>query len=491
VRGTLTTAALSALAFACIAAPASAAPVLVLKGERVVKQQQRFAGSTNLPAPARTAAPKRLQRVRAAGPRAKRGTATREALAGLLRSGQIDQPTHDARLKTLKRALRTSRRLTGARRLELRAVIDNTDAMAAAGALIPSRLAAVFETVERNRQWWTTGPLLSYGRRVSFSGSELIWQYYTGQGIQLQMLANFGKANALWSDRDDGALRQLVDELAALVADRGGYPAFEYYFRFGGGEPPWTSGLSQGTAVQSLARASRRLGDPALSDLAARALAAFEKAPPDGVRDETGNGAFYLIYSFAPDLRVLNGHLQAVIGLYDFARITGDPRAQALYAAGEAEARAVLPEYDTGKWSLYSEERESDLGYHRLVTTFLGNLCRRIDDPFYCDAAARFEEYEDVPPAVTARTSRIRSGRPARLRFTLDKISRVGVTVTDRSGDTVFSTSAVVGRGSRHFDWSRPARRGRYTLTVSAVDLAGNRAEPSERPLRILRKRRR
>jgi Big-like domain-containing protein len=91
---------------------------------------------------------------------------------------------------------------------------------------------------------------------------------------------------------------------------------------------------------------------------------------------------------------------------------------------------------------------------------------------------------------VTARTARIRAGRPARLRFTLDKISRVGLTVRDSAGRTVFATSAVVGRGSRYFNWSRPTKAGRYTLTATATDLTGNTAEPSERPLRVLRKRR-
>ena len=58
----------------------------------------------------------------------------------------------------------------------------------------PSRLPVLFQTLDRNRQWWTTGPLLSSGQRVEFTGSELVWEYYPGQGIQLQVLGTFGKA---------------------------------------------------------------------------------------------------------------------------------------------------------------------------------------------------------------------------------------------------------------------------------------------------------
>jgi hypothetical protein len=477
----LATAALAGATPVVCAASAYAAPVLVLDGEKTTVRHERFAGPTQLPAA--------RGRLSAAAKRAPLGRPTRDALDKLLASGRIDQAAHDARTDSVKRALRSYRKLSGTRRTELGSVLLNADAMAAAGALTPSRLEAVFLTIDRNRQWWTTGRLLAGGQRVSFSGSQVIWQYYRGQGIQLQMLANFGKANALWSSKRRTALRQLVDELVPLAADRGGFPAWEYYFRFGGGAPPWSSSISQGTAVQSLARAGQLLADPALTDVALRGVALFEQPPPNGVRVDDANGAFYLIYTFAPSLRVLNAHLQAVIGLFDLAQLTGDPRAQALFTAGESEARAVVPSYDTGKWSLYDQRRESDLSYHRLVTGFLANLCKRVAQPVYCDTATRFEEDEDVAPAVAASTSRIRAGRRARVGFRLDKISRVGMTVRTAGGARVFSTSAVVGRGSRHFTWSRPAKPGLYRLTLTATDLAGNRAEPAERSLRILRKR--
>ena len=54
-------------------------------------------------------------------------------------------------------------------------------------------------TVDANRQWWTTGPLLSSGQRVEFAGSQLVWEYYPGQGIQLQVLGTFGKADGLYT----------------------------------------------------------------------------------------------------------------------------------------------------------------------------------------------------------------------------------------------------------------------------------------------------
>lgn len=479
---------LSVLAALACAAPAAAQPVLVLQGDRVVTRQVPFAGASDLPRPPASASPGVRAKPKAAPAE---GRPTRDALDALLASGQIDQSAYDARTATIKRALRAYRKLTGTRRIELAAAIANADSIASSKQLTPARLEPVFLTLARNTEWWTNGTLLTSGKRVSFAGSGVIWQYYPGQGIELQMLANFAQANALWSEKKRDSLRSLIGELAPLGTVRpDGSIAWEYFFRFGGGAPPWSSSIAQGTAVQALGRASQLLADPAPSDLAARSLRLFEQPPPAGVRRDTPDGAFYLIYSFAPDLLVLNAHLQAVIGLYDFTQLTGDPRARALYESGVAEARVAVPRYDTGKWSLYSLERESDLSYHELVTTFLGNLCKRIGEPVFCDAASRFESYLEVPPAITQSTRTVRAGKPARIAFRLDKISRVGMTITDSHGKTMLSTSATVGRGTRYFSWRSPLKAGTYVLRLSARDLVGNPGEPVEGKLRVLKARR-
>ena len=321
---------------------------------------------------------------------------------------------------------------------------------------------------------------------MSVGESQLIWQYYRGQGIELQMLANWGKANALWQGKRKTALREFVDELVPLAIDRGGWPAWEYYFQFGGGKPPWTSSISQGTAVQALARAGALLADANLTAAGEAALGAFEQPAPNGVRVDTPSGPFYVIYSFNPDELVINAHLQALVGLYDFAQITGDPRALGLFQQGDATAQALLPSYDTGKWSMYDQFHESDLSYHNLVTGFLKNLCTRTATPIYCDTVTNFKNDLTVPPAVTLQSQRIRAGKPAKLTFALDKISRVGLAVRDSSGRVLFSTSAILGRGDHFYDWSRPAAPGIYQLTATATDLAGNASPQASAPLRVL-----
>ena len=147
-------------------------------------------------------------------------------------------------------------------------------------------------------------------------------------------------------------------------------------FRFDGGAPPWTSGLSQGTALQALSRAWLRFKEPADLKAAEQALGIFRKAAPEGVRVARPGGAWYAEYTFAPQDRILNGFIQAVIGLYDFASYTKSTPGQSLFEAGDDVARVEVPHFNTGSWSMYDQHTESDLNYHDLLTEFLQNLCR-------------------------------------------------------------------------------------------------------------------
>jgi hypothetical protein len=479
-----------ALAFSLLfAGSAGAEPVLKLDRDGDVRRvEDRHLPAADLPAPPRQAARPRAARI---APAQAPGPSFRVAVANLLGAGQIDQVAHDrARnaYNNVKRAYKSA--AAGTRKNELRAVLTEADDMSRRGFVTPTRLNAMSLTLERNRQWWNEGSIPRNGQRLEFDGSELVWQYYVGEGIQIQMLGNFGKLNGLAREERKTRTRALADELVALGSERGGQLAWEYFFEFGGGEPPWTSGLSQATALQSLARASALLGEPGYRDAATRGLGVFEQAPPNGVRVDGDIGPHYLIYTFNPDLRVINAFLQSVIGLYDFAQMTGDPRAQALYESAEAEARVETPRYNTGAWSLYSLSRESDLSYHKLTRDFLSRLCERLGTPVYCDTAQAFTAQLTQPPAVAPLTRRIRGGKPAELKFRLSKISRVGVTVLDSRGRTAFATSAVVGYGDRFFTWTKtPVKAGLYKLRVSATDLAGNRAPVAEGPLRVLKAR--
>jgi D-glucuronyl C5-epimerase C-terminus len=307
-----------------------------------------------------------------------RGPSVTAALQNLKSSGQITEAAYAQDYAVYLAAARSLKRLSGTRRAELASVITNVQQIAAAGEFTPTRLPALFLTLEKNRQWWTTEPLIASRERVSFPGSKIVWEYYAGQGIQIQWLGTFGEANGYYlSGHENANLRQLLSEVLPLASARAGGVAWEYMFHFDGGSPPWTSGLSQGTALQVFARAWSRFKEPAYLTAAQQALGIYETAPPSGVRVQTPAGAEYTEYTYAPSDRILNGFIQADVGLYDYTSITKDPLGLKLFEEGDAEARAEVPHYDTGAWSMYDQFGESNLNYHELLTEFLQHLCER------------------------------------------------------------------------------------------------------------------
>jgi hypothetical protein len=270
----------------------------------------------------------------------------------------------------------------------------------------------------------------------------------------------------------------MVDELLGLAVARAGGVAWEYYFSFGGGKPPWVSGLAQGTAVQALSRTAKRLHREAdVLPLAKRALRIFRVRTPAGVRVPEEAGDHYAIYSFAPNLRVLNGFIQSLVGLFDYARLSKDPEGTERFMAAEPEARREVPLYDTGAWSLYSRgssTRESNLSYHDLLEGFLANLCERTDTPIYCTTAEHFETYKTVPPELEVKSKRLRGGRYGRVPFELSKISTVTLQIARGARTVEARPFGAVGYGKRTFGWQVPKRPGTYTVTLTARDLAGN-----------------
>jgi D-glucuronyl C5-epimerase C-terminus len=461
-----------------------------------------------------------------------RGPSVSAALQSLERSGAITEAVYRQYAGAYAAAQSSLKKLSGTRRAELGSVIANVQGMAATGALTPTRLPVVFVTLERNRQWWTTQPLVSSRVRVSFPESKIVWEYYAGQGIQIQWLGTFGEANGYYlSGHENANLRQLLGEVLPLATTRAGGIAWEYMFHFDGGAPPWTSGLSQGTALQVLARAWSRFKEPAYLTAAQQALGIFQTAPPTGVRVKTAAGAEYAEYTYAPSDRILNGFIQADVGLYDYTSITHDPLGLRLFEAGDAEARAEVPHYDTGAWSMYDQYGESSLNYHELLTEFLKHLCERTrkgpptstavvpvpsptpapgggsggngssetggasaavarvperlqasaastatpiaGDAIYCSTAQKFTTDLHTPPVVSLITSTLPTSSRAGVQVSLSKVSTVRITVR-RGGSTVWSNGATVERGRPKLLWATPSQTGAYSVTITATDLAGN-----------------
>ena len=477
------------------AGPAAAGEVIVVDGKRATRVHDPAVPSRAeiaLGAPvggsaiagtasARSSRPARAWKVaRAAAGASRAKRAVYRSLQRAVRARDIAAADQRRWRRWYVLSLGALRKLRGARDTQLRYVVDSVEALALRRQLIPSRMPVAFLQLERNRQYWRALPYPAAGDQVSFRGSQILFQYFPGEGLQLHPLSTFKKANNLhgFCERrepscDLAALRRLLDEMNGLAVDRGrGFIAWEYLFHFGGGAPPWMSGMAQATGIQALGRAARLMDAAPYVDVARRALGAFETAPPVGVRT-TGprGGVHYLQYSFAPRLYIFNAFLQSLIGLYDFSQLTGDARAGKLYREAEPEARAEVPLSDVGDWSRYSYAGAESTGeYHELLRELLQSMCSRRLGRIYCDYANRYRSYQVDPPELTFSGPDVAaSGEWTSIRFSVSKRSAVEVKVY-KGSRLAFQRLATFSRGSGSFAW-QPRSPGVYAVRLAAKEL--------------------
>jgi len=258
--------------------------------------------------------------------------------------------------------------------------------------------------------------------------------------------------------------------LARAVSRPGGGLVWEYYFPFGGGGTPWTSGMAQSVAAQAFARAASLLPDDA-SALTHEATAAFKVVPT--LTTKVAAGPWIRLYSFS-SLAVLNAQLQSVLSLQTYATATSDATAATLASQLEQAAAASVSRFDTGYWTYYSlGGAPTPLSYQKFIVQLLQKLAPQ--DPRFAQATVDFAAYLKQPPAF-----KLASGSPGVVRFWLSKPSLVTVSTPSGLGR---SPRVNLLAGWHTLRWSEPKRAGFYAVHVTAVDFAGNRASFSALPV--------
>jgi hypothetical protein len=476
--------AVTACAILAAAGPASAATVLSVGPDGVERVSDPFApGAAAELVPPRTgggpvratAAAKRKKKTTKRGQRA-----VAKALSSALAKRQIPRASYDRYRASYSKARKVRKRLKGLRGRELGAVIAQLEGIALRKQLTASRMPALFLILGRNTQFWPSRVIPTSRSHIKFKGSELIWEYYRGSGIQLQPLVNFKQANNLHGacvkptalPCKPGTLRKLLKELLATSSRRGGFLTWEYYFPFGGGQPPWMSGMAQSVAIVALGRASQLFSDPSYLPLARAGFKAFTTRPPTGVMT-TGfrGGTHYLQYSFAPRSYIFNAFTQAELGLFDFAELTGDATARRLFEKAEPELRAELPYSDIGDWSTYEYRGPAaDQQYHELLRELLRSSCDRFKVDPYCNLAKTYRRYQTEPGVLKFLGPQTATkGKTTRVRFSVSKLSAVQITIT-KEGKTALDKIATFRRGNGSFAW-KPRSVGPYTVRLGSKEL--------------------
>lgn len=397
-------------------------------------------------------------------------------LSALTTAGRLDAAQAAQARKSYFAARSLRKRVKGSRRTPLTNQLRTLESLARKHRITADRVRPLFAQLQVNVDWFATRGPAAVGTRSRFGDSRIYYQYFSGWGWQFHPLANFAALNAVWTDKSRAARRALgkyAHELIGFAVNRGGALTWEYYFPFSGSSAPFISSISQGTAIQSLARSGNALADPAITAAAAQGAKAFAIKAPTGLLVRRDGGNHYLGYSGNRREIIFNMFAQALSGLHDYSKITDDAEGWRLFQQGLVAARVELPKSDTGAWSYYElHGRESNLNYHQVLVGFLVNVCEDSgNEPLFCELQKRLAGYLTQPPTITKVTKRIRRGR-IYVYFTLSKVSTV--TVSTPGGRRAIAT---VARGKRVFSVKKARSRG---VTIFAKDLAGNTAQRSK-----------
>jgi len=345
---------------------------------------------------------------------------------------------------------------------------------------VSPRATALFSQLEQNLSYLETHRVPD--KRVDVSGADgVVYRWFPDNGLEFHPLASFSALLNVAAAQNTDATRTLADALLARAVPRGPRLIWEYAFPYGSGRPPWASGMAEALAAQALARAGALLGDPTLTAAAARA---YDAVP--WLLLTTPAGPWIRLYGFSHEI-VLNAQLQTIVSLNDYGKTSGNPDATALAQRLDRAARTMLHRFDTGDWSLYElRGAHASLSYEQYVTELLGKLAAQTGDPFWGDAAQRFEDYLAAP--------KVTEGAPPPTLYPqpqdgwLDSAS-ISLTLSQSASVTVAIAGKVTtyrwSRGTHVVTWTPPPGLppGTYPAAVSAISYVGRRARVQLAPV--------
>lgn len=183
-----------------------------------------------------------------------------------------------------------------------------------------------------------------------------------------------------------------------------GVPYFPYTMQKVGSsvtmEPPWYSGMAQGTALSAFVRLYEHTGTERHRRIVEGVADSFRRLPrsTEGPWTSMVEDGYYWIeeYPADPPTHVLNGFLVGLWGLYEYWLVFESEWAKRLLDAAMTTMRAHLDEYrEPGDVSWYGlDQPEGYRGnetYHAVHIHQIGVLYRLTGDPFFRKMERRFE----------------------------------------------------------------------------------------------------
>lgn len=383
-------------------------------------------------------------------------------------------------LRSVRDARALANRRGGQTGRELRAVVNSAIRISRQRGFDPATAAVVFREVDANVSYLSSRSRYpGSGTRVRIDG--VVYERYTNQGLRIQPLGTY------WSILEpgagvaaDGGIGPALEKAHAIAVPRGESLTLPYLFTWMGRQPTWRSAMAEGVAAAAAVRTWERSDDERYLDWA---VGFGNAAASLGI--PVGEGRWYPLYAFAPGYRVLNGHVQTVLGLGALADATGDEEFVDAFERGVVATKASLRRYDTGGWARYAPGQDAPIKYMRLQITQMKQLGALTGDETFTRQGERWEADLRRPPVVKGPPRPLRPVRlPAasnrapvvRFRVSRDKPLTLRVAAFTPAGKRLTTYRTYRLSSGRSFISVPLARQtGSIELRANATDWMGNR----------------
>lgn len=277
-------------------------------------------------------------------------------------------------------------------------------------------LTLVGGCAEEHAQYLPTGTYISYATDLEVERWSIVVldsdgipmvlyheePHYNITTISQWALQNWSRSHLEHSPERLAKFRQAADWLVDHQESDGSWLAT---FRTSVGgfwvDPPWRSALWQGQALSVLTRAFHLTGDDRYLTAAQRAVRPFFLTiESGGVAADFAGHDYFEEYPTEPPLFTLNGHLFALIGLFDLAA-AGYPPAAHLFEKGIETAVVALPFHQLESGSTYNLVHvaldvppfQASEAYHRLHVELLDRLCSVTENSVLSSYRDRWVEF--------------------------------------------------------------------------------------------------
>lgn len=206
------------------------------------------------------------------------------------------------------------------------------------------------------------------------------------------------------ASRDAGALKIAQKASGWLAANfkewRGEIGAWVYDFDldFYGPKAPWISGMAQAQGISLLLRAHQLSPNDRVLEITRRAFRAFLHPVSEGgvtACFPEGSLVFEEFPTDPPSL-VLNGHMFALLGIFEFAKFWQDRDAKDLFGVAIQGLRNNLSLYDTGYWNFYDlhpTRRLASPMYLKVHVQLLRILAKLSGEQILLETADKWQKY--------------------------------------------------------------------------------------------------